>query len=270
MTMNKKDGTNPSMALSSNQSTEKALALLEFLASSHEPVRLIDIGNELNINQSTARRFLNTLIQCGYVQQEPKTARYFMTFKICKISNDVIDNLDLRRITHPYLVTLSKIFGESVCVAIEQNQSVVFVDVVTGPSNSLMSIHRVGSYGPMHCTGCGKILLLRFSEDEIDQYIQQKGLTRFTPNTLSDKSALLEELKKVKNNGYSCDDEECELGMRCFAYPLRNYSGEIVASISVTGPTARITQELFNANEKYLAEAAYNISKELGFSGIFQ
>ena len=105
----------------SNQSTEKALAIIEYLVSRSEPVRLNEISRDLSINASTTLRFLTTLQNCGYVFHDADTFQYSLSYKICRLANKFSVNMELRDITHPYLIQLTDIFQESACVSVEQN-----------------------------------------------------------------------------------------------------------------------------------------------------
>ena len=162
----------------SNQSTEKALAILELLAQSSEPVRLRDLSRTLSINASTALRFLTTLQNCGYVEQEADTQRYYLTYKICRLANQVSSHTQLQSITHPYLQRLSEQFEEVLCVSVERDMTMVYVDVASGPEQTLMSLQRVGNTSPMHCTGNGKLLLLNYTPEQLDEMIRRKGLPK--------------------------------------------------------------------------------------------
>lgn len=104
-----------------NQSTEKALSILELLADASEPVRLRDLSQALSINPSTALRFLTSLQNCGYVSQEPESQRYFLTYKICRLAHQVSRHNQIQAITHPYLIKLSEKFGEALCVSVERD-----------------------------------------------------------------------------------------------------------------------------------------------------
>ena len=155
----------------SNQSTEKALAIIEYLVSRSEPVRLNEISRDLSINASTTLRFLTTLQNCGYVFHDADTFQYSLSYKICRLANKFSVNMELRDITHPYLIQLTDIFQESACVSVEQNMEMVYVDVMSGPGKVLMGMQRVGNTSPMHSTGNGKLLLLNYTEEQIDQLI---------------------------------------------------------------------------------------------------
>ena len=93
----------------SNQSSDKVLAILELISYSDEPLRLIDIANQLNFNTSTALRYLNTLEQNGYVYKDKETFKYRMTFKICDLASHVSKNNDLIVIVNVSVLQLNRI-----------------------------------------------------------------------------------------------------------------------------------------------------------------
>ena len=154
--------------------------------------------------------------------QDPETLRYAMTYKICRIANMISmeNDVKIQQITHPYLEQISEIFDESSCVSIERDMEMVYIDVYTGRGRALMSRQRIGNTAPMHCTGNGKLCLLNYSEEQLDRLIRQRGLPQLTEYTLTTKKALMERLEEIRKAGYACDEEECEIGMRCLAYPI--------------------------------------------------
>ncbi len=119
----------------------------------------------------------------------------------------------------------------------------------------------------MHCTGVGKVILSEFPESKIDQMIQLKGLTRYTDNTLVTKEMLVNELQLIRRRGYAYDNEECDFGARCIAFPIRDYSSKIIAALSVTGPPGRITDNFINSNFRTILETVQDISYQLGYHG---
>lgn len=248
-----------------NQSTEKALAIIELLARRHAPMRLQDISNELKINVSTVLRFLNSLQGAGYVEQEESSQQYFLTYKICYLANLISGSMELPRITHPFLSQLTAEFHETTCISIEQDRAMVYVDIATDTSQSLMSVQRIGRVAPMHCTGNGKLLLMNYSEERLEEYVRDVGLTQFTPHTITTLERLRTELSQIRENGFAYDNEECELGIRCIACPLRNYTGKIVAGLSVTGPAGRMTEEKLAYIRPILQETCMHISRKMGF-----
>ena len=252
-------------ATSSNQSTEKAFAILEYLIEHPDRTRLVDISTALKINPSTASRFLTALETCGYVTQNPDNLQYVPTYKICRLANILNSRMELKDITHPYLVALSNYFEESTCVSVERDMSMVYVDVVSGPSKTLMSMQRIGNTGPMHSTGNGKLALLNYSPEMIDRLIEKNGLPRFTQNTITDKQSLVARLEEIRSSGFAYDEEENEVGLRCIACPIYNYTGKVVAGVSVTGPASRLSQAAILEKLPFLKETAERISAELGY-----
>ena len=249
----------------SNQSSEKLLTLLETMSEQDEPMRLQDISRMVGMNASTALRFIFTLQKKGYVTQDKDTGRYSLTYKICAIAGNVSSRRSMRDICTSYLRNISHIFGESANIAEEHDMSVVYTEVVNGPRQMLMTTQRIGNIAPMHCTGVGKLLLLNYSIQQIDQLIATKGLPRFTEHTITTREGLLKELEQIRRQGYAFDNEECETGARCIAAPVRDYTGKVVSGISVSGPTIRMTDEAIFAKLPFLLDAAAQISAHMGY-----
>ena len=250
-----------------NQSTEKAMALLELLAQARTPMRLRDISDALGLNPSTALRFLTALQRCGYVSQEESSQRYQLTYKLCHLANQLTSRIELPTVTHPYLVSLAEQVHEAVCVSVERDMAMVYIDVATGPDQTLMSLQRIGNVSPMHCTGNGKLRLLTYSEEDLDRLIRTKGLLRRTPSTITTKEGLLQELEQIRREDVAYDNEECEQGVRCMACPIRDYTGAIVAGVSITGPASRMTDEAIRCYLGRLRRTAGDISAALGYQG---
>jgi len=248
-----------------NQSTAKAIAIIELLAQSQTPMRLRDISQELGLNASTAARFLNALQNCGYVDQEPESQRYFLTYKICRIANMVSGKTSLQSITHPHLVALSEQFHEALCVSVEQDMNMVYIDVAASHDQTLLSVQRVGNISPMHCTGNGKLLLLNYTPQKLAHFVATCGLRRYTAHTITTWDELVRELEAIRARGFAYDNEECEVGVRCVAYPIRDYTGLVVAGISVTGPVVRMTDAAIRAFQEALEATATEISRSLGY-----
>ncbi len=250
-----------------NQSVEKVLLILENLSLQKEPVKLIDLAEELHMNQSTLLRYLLTLQKAGYVEQDRETARYYLTLKICQLADHVSNNIRIGDVAVPIMKEISKELKESVCFAVEKDFMIVYVDVVMGPQQILRSMQRIGNIAPMYCTGIGKLMLLNKSDEELDEYINTHKFERFTSNTITTGDELKIELNKVREQGYALDNEECEIGAKCIAVPVMDYTGKIVAGLSVTGFIFSITEEFINKNIDYLHQMGNKISKKLGYKG---
>ncbi|MDR2933192.1 MAG: IclR family transcriptional regulator [Oscillospiraceae bacterium] len=248
-----------------NQSSTKLLHLIEVLSRQPEPCRLQDIARESGMNPSTALRFLSALQSMHYVAQDIDSGRYYLTFKLCAIAQNITSHMSIRSISMPFLRNVSHIFSESCNLAVENDMSVMYVEVANDPHKTLMSTQRIGNVAPLHCTGVGKLMLSGFTYAELEQYIAIKGLPRLTPHTITTLDGLEAELAQIRKLGYAFDNEECEVGARCIAAPIRDYTGRIIAGISVSGPTVRMSDAHIFTHLPYLIETAAQLSIRLGW-----
>jgi DNA-binding IclR family transcriptional regulator len=248
-----------------NLSTDKVLSILEYLANAGKPVRLQAIAADLGLNNSTVSRFLMSLEKNGYVQQEQETRRYMLTMKLCSLTRKLLSNNNLVNYAKPFLEHLSDIFMEVSCLSIEQDMAVVYVATHDGPDNMLKSFSYIGKRAPMHCTGSGKLLLTNYTDEQLAEYLRLKGKIKPTKNTMTTYKELKNELKLIQERDYSIDNEECEIGMRCVAIPIRNYTGVIIAGLSVTGPSARMPFQKIRDKLPNLFAASRELSILLGY-----
>lgn len=248
-----------------NFSSDKLLGLIEYMARQSEPMRLQDISREMDMPASTVLRFLAALQNRDYAAQDIDSGRYMLTFKLCGLADSIRANQSLRTIGLPFLRSVAAVFDESVNLSIEYDMSVMYIEAVLGPSRTLMSLQRIGNIAPLHCTAVGKLLLLGYSTDQMDRFFEVKGLPGFTSSTITDRAALERELAQVGARDWALDNQECEEGARCVAAPIRDYTGRIVAGISVSGPATRMTDAHITKNLPFLLESAQKISSRLGW-----
>lgn len=246
-----------------NQSVEKVIQIIEVMAKEGPSMRLQDIALKTDMPASTALRMVNTLLVYGYVNQDPDTLQYSLSLKFAQIGNIVAAQVSLTQIAHPLLVELSRRCQESCCLAVDDEMELIYTDVVDGPDNMLKIMQRIGKRAPLHSTGIGKLLLLNYSRDRLREMIRVKGLTPLTPNTACTEEALLDRLAQIRTQGYALDDEECELGARCVAAPVYDYTGKVVAGISVSGPISRLSSERIAVIVPVVQETAGKISRLL-------
>jgi DNA-binding IclR family transcriptional regulator len=258
----KTETTNPTRT---NLSSDKLLSLIEIMSQQQEPMRLGDLAGLLKMPASTTLRFLTALQNRDYVAQAIDTGRYSLTFKLCGLADNIRANQSLRNIGLPFLRSVAETFDESANLSIEYDLSVMYIEAVQGPSKTLMSLQRIGNIAPLHCTGVGKLLLLEYSEAQFERLMAIKGLPKYTDNTITDSELLMRELEQIRVRGYSLDNEECEIGARCVAAPIYDYTGKIVAGISVSGPVTRMSDGHIRASLHSLLQAAREISSRLGW-----
>jgi len=251
---------------STNQSIEKALNLIEILSRQKGFMRLQDLSTAAGMPASTILRLLNTLIKFNYVYQDPDSLKYTLTLKFAQIGSLVRSQFSISEIARPYLQELSVQCGEAVCLAIEQDMEVVYIDVVDGPDSMLKTLQRIGKRAPMHSTGVGKLMMTNYDQTQLDLYIDRTHLAPLTKHTITHRDLLLDELSTIDRQNYSLDNEECEIGARCIAAPVRDYSGRVIASISVSGPSIRMTMEKIDRIKSEVVSTALKISHLYGYN----
>lgn len=250
-----------------NLSSDKLLRIIEYMAANHLPMRLKDIADNLQISQPTVVRYLRTLCDQGYVYHDNHTGYYAMTWKICRLGASLQSNLVLRSMAGSLLSDFANAYNLGALVAVERDGRLVYLDLVGAPHGNVDTMLRIGKDAPMHSTGSGKILLSTMPQSRIQQILDQYGLSRLTPKTITTIEGLNQELDTIRQQGYALDNEECELGHRCVSVPLYDFTGTVAAAVSAFDSTERLTDEYIrDVALPGLRKLAQEISFRMGFS----
>ncbi|MDW8256437.1 MAG: IclR family transcriptional regulator, partial [Acidobacteriota bacterium] len=217
---------------------ERALTLLEVLAESKRGYTLSELARLLRLPRSSTHCLLLTLERRGYLHRNEQTGRYMFGLKLLGLANKALSRIELRERAAPYLQALMQQTGLTVHLAILDRGEAVLVEKVE-PPGLLRLATWIGKRMDIHCTGVGKALLAYLPEEEIERLIRERGLPRHNENTIASPKRLREELARIRAQGYSLDDEEDEVGLRCLGAPIFDHTGRVVASISVAGTIAQ-------------------------------
>lgn len=220
------------------------------------------MGRRLALSKSSTFRIVSTLRTHGILRRTDQ-GRYRLGLRLFELASLVPASLELRETAMPHLRQLARYAQETVHLAIREGREVVYVEKIDS-NQSIRMYSRIGRRAPLYCTGVGKAILAFESETVLDLVIAEK-LERFTPRTLVDEGALREELQTVREAGYALDQEEIEEGLKCIGAAVMDYTREVVAGISVAGPTQRMTSQKVRDLIPRVVEAAARISSELGF-----
>jgi IclR family acetate operon transcriptional repressor len=247
---------------------DRALDILEALASAEDTISLSELHEGLEISPATAHRLLRTMVRRGYVDQDQKTRRYGPGPKLLEVAARSTTNrhLDLRRVALPCLRKLTAETGETSnlvlpygtdeVVYIEQSKSLQTVSIFT----------QVGYRAPLYCTAAGKAVLATFSEMHLENYLERTTLQPVTGHTLTDAEGLRREMEVTRQRGFAMDDEEREEGVRCAAAAVLNHVGACVGAVSVSGPSSRIDRErIFRELGPAVRRQAAKCSVRLGY-----
>ena len=248
------------------QSIDRVIDILEALAEEKGVCSITGLSQKTGLHKSTVHRLLNTLLQRGYIEKEPGNDNYQLGMKILFLGSAILDRMDIRRIAKPFLEELSKLTKEVVHLAILDNGETVYIDKVEGTNSSIRMYSQIGKRGPVHCTGVGKVLLSGLTDSEVENILLEKGMEKYTENTITEIDAFKVHLQKIREMGYALDEREHEEGIRCAAVPIHDLKGRIIASISVSGPIMRFTEDMVQDLISELIKVSEDISYQFGYS----
>ncbi len=243
------------------QSVDRALTILEVLARVGE-AGVTEIAAELDVHKSTAFRLIATLEQHRLVEQSGDRGKYRLGVGVLRLAGATTARLDLVQEARPVCRQLASDTGETVNIAVLSDRSALYLDQVAG-SSALQPHNWVGQHIPLHATSNGKVLLSGLDQPRLDEVLG--SLPTYTSHTITKKRELRGELDRVRELGYAAAVDELEVGLTAVAAPIRNSHGDVVASMSVSGPTFRLSADRVDDVARRLVEAAEEVSHRLGW-----
>jgi IclR family KDG regulon transcriptional repressor len=245
-------------------SVQKALDILDAFVPQKPELSLTELAELLSLNKSTLFNLLRTLEGHGYIVQSPQTKRYRLGLRFLDRAALVTDYADVSRVAPPFLDELRNKVEENVHLGVLEDGQVVYLYRAQGP-HTLSVNSRLGMRVPAHATAMGKVILAYRSENEINSVIAKYGLYACTPNTITELPVLKECLREVKMRGYATDAEEHHLGSECIAAPIFDLHHQVIAAISVSIPSVRMTGSRPSHIIRNLTETARVISEQFGW-----
>ena len=242
----------------------RASNILKCFLGERTHLKISEIAQQLKLDRSTTYRILLSLEKCSLVEKDQKTGEYSLGLSTFEIGNNYLRRIDFIKISEPIMMELASKVQETVHLAVLSDTEIVYVDKVDSP-RTLGVMSKIGQRAPIYCTALGKVLLAFQPEEEQSRIIHKIRLIPLTPNTITSKQKLMEELKAIKKRGYSLDHREIEQEVECIGAPIWNHLGNVIAALSITGPQKKIDtpQEKHFVTE--VVKAAALISSKLGY-----
>ncbi len=244
------------------QSVDRALSVLEILAAYGE-AGVTEIAAELGVHKSTAFRLVAVLESRGFVEQLADRGKYRLGFGVVRLAGAAAAQLDIAQEGRRICEALAADLEETVNIAILDTDRAVNVSQVRGPA-ALSTHNWVGQGTPMHATSSGKVLLAHAS-DAVRKGVLSRDLPRFTPATITDPELLQQDLDAIVERGWGSTVDEYEVGLSAVAAPVRDASGDVIAALSVSGPSFRMDAESFPRLVRRVVAGADELSRRLGF-----
>jgi len=238
--MQKKSGQKQdSVSLGGVQSVERTLDLLEYLARSSSWVRISELSNATGQPVGTIHRLLKTLVGRKYAVRDSHTRRYALGPAFRLLADAGLQTIDWSEIGTPLLRELVEISGETANLAVMEGNRAVYV-AQAQPVRMVRMFTELGNRVPLHCTGCGKVLLAYQPDSVISSIIAETGLSGYTDKTITNAGQFQQELEMIRQQGYAVDNGEQEEGVRCLSVPVYGPKGKVVAAMSISGPGSRL------------------------------
>jgi IclR family transcriptional regulator, KDG regulon repressor len=244
-------------------SLEKALRIIDAVAKA-KSVGLRELAAEVNFPPSTVHRLLTILTASRYLIQDPESKRYRLSLKFLELGSAVREDLDVISAARPHMTSLMEATSETVNLALFDGSGIVYVDQVANSNSFLRMFTRVGTRASLYCTGIGKACLAGLPEEFVSSYWHSTEKRPYTDRTIRDEPSLRSELDIIRRQGYAVDNEEMEIGVRCVASAIRQHRSGIVAGVSISGPSSRLTLDRIPSMGESVRLTASLISADLG------
>ncbi len=242
----------------------QVLQVIELLCESEQPLGVSQIGQALRMNKSMVFRLLQTLLRGGWVVRDEDRQSYRMGLRPFHYVSKPVSRMNLLVASEGPVRSLWQATGESTYLGVLDQDKVLYLEHLNA-TGTVQIAGKVGGRYTLHCSAPGKILLAHAGEDLLNQLIQ-RGLERQTRHTICQPVRLRNHLREVARQGYAMDLEEYAEGCLCFAAPIRNYTGKVVAVVGVSVLTLYYTAERLSRElGPKVRETARAVSLALGY-----
>ena len=248
------------------QSLARAFSILEEVARSRDGINLADLSRKVGLHNSTTFHLVKTMVSLGYVRQIKDDKRYRIGRPLFALAANALDEIEMVSLATPVLEDLSRETGESGHFAVPMGDSVVVIARTAGPG-AFQLTERVGVVRPAHCTALGKVILAAFKPEQLDVFLKRVELAPVTPNSITDAAALRKNIEDVRQSGIAFDDGEFNPEVRCIAVPVKDFTGQIMGAVGISGPIWRLNIQALQSRAQAVQAAARRLSAEFGHRG---
>jgi IclR family KDG regulon transcriptional repressor len=250
----------------------KTFEILEVLADQNHGT-VSDIADNLDFAKSTVYRHLSTLRDIGYVVRED--GQFYPSLRFLELGDAARRRCRGLAFAREKAFELSRTVDERVWLLTDEQMSGVYLYKAGGDVAPIVGRGRqnesggsqedpVDRYSPLHVTASGKCILAQWSREKVDTYIEKKGLSECTENTITSRDELNDELNSIRKKGYSVNDEEYVEGLRAVAAPVFNQNDRLLGGIAIVAPKMRLpTKKIENKFSNIVRNKAEEIELDL-------
>jgi IclR family pca regulon transcriptional regulator len=215
---------------------EKGLMVIEAFDQQRPRLTITQVAARTGLTRAAARRYLITLAHLGYVTHDRKM--FSLTPRVLRLGQSYMHSAQLPRIVQPELQKLAVTLHESATAGVLEESHVVCIASHNVGRTTAFAVHP-GMRVPAYCAASGRVLISALPDEVLDAWIERQTFEPMTPHTVTSEEQLRHEIARVRVQGYSTIDQELEAGLRSLAVPLKNYRGQVVASLTVGGQASR-------------------------------
>lgn len=251
------------------QSIGRAFSILEEVARNRDGIGLAELSKRVGLHNSTTFHLVKTMVSLGYIRQLKDSKRYRIGRPLFALAASALDEMEMVSMATPVLENLSCDTGESSHFATRMSDAVVVMARTPGPG-AFQLTDRVGVVRPAYCTALGKVILAALRDDQLERYLERVALTPLTAKTITDPERIRREIKEVRRDGIAFDDGEFNEEVRCAAVPVRDFSGQVIGAIGISGPVWRLSLQALQGKARKLEQAARRLSQAFGASADYK
>ena len=246
------------------QSLARAFGIMEEVARSRDGISLAELSKRVGLHNSTTFHLVKTLVSLGYIRQIKDTKRYRIGRPLFALAASALDEIEMVSLAMPVLEDLSRETGEGGHFAVRMGNSVVVIARTAAPG-AFQLAERVGVVRPAHCTALGKVILAALRDDQLDRFLARVELTPVTPRSITEPRALKKDIDGVRRSGIAFDDGEFNPEVRCVGVPVKDFTGQVIGAIGISGPIWRLSIQALQSRAVTVQAAAKRLSAEFGY-----
>ncbi|GGG22832.1 IclR family transcriptional regulator [Paenibacillus abyssi] len=248
------------------QALDRALNIIELFDEQTKELKITEISSRMKLHKSTVHSLLKTLQLHGYIDQDEQTGKYRLGMKLVEKGQLLLQGIDIRGLARPHLQALSAATGQTAHLVVLEGSEGIYIDKVEG-AKAAIRYSRIGRRVSLHSSAVGKVLAAFRSEQERSRLLMDYRFEKRTGHTIDSLGLFLTELARVRQEGIAYDREENEPGVRCVASPIYDYSGQVIAAMSISTMVSQVDEAELQRLAQLLRSETGSISRELGYRG---
>lgn len=249
-----------------NRSLERALQIINTFNGDMKAQTLAQLSESLDLPRATVLRLCSTLIRYDFLRQDPELKRYSLGLRLFELGSVVFNSFSLQQVAAPYLGQLHKKIGKTIFLGILDNDEVLYIDKREDPQNLISFTSKVGTRRPPYWGMLGPLIMAYLPDNEIERLLQKSPLVATVKKSITNKNEFLNWLHRIRKDGYVIDIETAIEGIGGTAAPIRDFTGNVIASIGIAFIASSVSSKELKKMVKEITGTALAISKEMGYT----